>query len=94
MRIDGFPGNIARIYQTNQVKADGAAKKSSPDLNRPDSVELTDQAQQIHALVKETNALPELRQEKIARIKAEISSGTYNVSPEQVAAKMLATDKE
>lgn len=94
MKIDGFPGNITKIYQTNQVKADGAARRNPLDLNMNDSVELTDQAQRIHALVKETNALPELREEKIARIKAEIDNGTYNVSPEQVAAKMLAASKE
>ncbi|MEQ8236810.1 MAG: flagellar biosynthesis anti-sigma factor FlgM [Syntrophomonadaceae bacterium] len=94
MKIDGFPGNIAKIYQTNQVKADGAVKRNPLDLNVPDNVEITDQAQRIHTLVKETNALPELREEKIAKIKAEIDSGLYNVSPEKVAAKMLAASKE
>lgn len=94
MKIDGFPGNIAKIYQTHQNKADGTVKKNPLDPGKFDSVELTDQAQRIHTLVKETNGLPELREEKIARIKSEIVNGTYNVTPEQVAAKMLAADKE
>ncbi len=94
LKIDGVPGNIARIYQTNQNKADGAVRKNPIDPSQFDSVELTDQAQRIHALVKETNGLPEIREEKIARIKSEIANGTYNVTPEQVAAKMLAADKE
>ncbi len=94
MKIDGFPSNIARIYQTNQNKPDGTVKPNRLDPSQFDSVELTDQAQRIHAMVKETNGLPELREEKIARIKSEIAAGTYNVTPEQVAARMLAADKE
>jgi len=94
MKIDGFPGNVSKIYQANQVKAEGAGKKSPLNINVPDSVELTDQARQIHELVKDTKALPDVREERIAQIKAEIDSGTYNVTAEQLAAKMLAAIKE
>lgn len=78
-------GYVARIYQ-NYQKADQVSKKSQV---KSDNIQLSESAREISKLIKETKNLPEIREEKIARIKAEIQNGTYHVTAQQLAAKML-----
>ena len=95
MKINGNSSvNIGKLYQTYQNQAEKTDKK--PELNKvdQDNLQLSEQAQQIHQLIKEAKDLPEIREEKIARIKEQIANHTYNVSPQQLAAKMLSFDKE
>jgi negative regulator of flagellin synthesis FlgM len=96
MRIDSnFPGNVGKIYQTIQTQAEQAEKKPAAVKNvEQDSLQLSEQAQKIHDLIKETKELPEVREEKIAKIKEAIANNTYHVTAKQLAAKMLSSGQE
>jgi len=98
MKINSnMPGNIAKLYQSNkpdQTQAEQIGRKSEAKAVQSDSVQLSEQAQKINELIKEAKDLPEIREEKIARIKAEVANNTYHVSAQQLAAKMLASENE
>ncbi len=98
MRINSnVPGHIAKIYQSYQSQQTEAAptgKNQEAKGLESDSVKLSESARKISELIKETKDLPEVREEKIARIQAEIKNNTYHVSAQQLAAKMLASDHE
>jgi negative regulator of flagellin synthesis FlgM len=95
MRISSnAPGNVGKLYQTNQTQAAQTELKSGAKPVAHDSVQLSDQAKAIHEMIKETKDLPDIRQDKVAQIKNAITNNTYNVSAQQLAAKMLLSDKE
>jgi len=95
MRINSnYPGNVGKIYQTIQTQAEQTEKKSTVKNIEQDSLQLSEQAKKIHDLIKETKDLPEIREEKIAKIKEAIANNTYKVTAQQLAAKMLTSENE
>jgi negative regulator of flagellin synthesis FlgM len=99
MKINGNPpANVGKLYQAYQVQTEPTGKKTEANVTETetetDNLQLSEQAQKIHELIKEAKDLPDIREEKIARIKAEIASNTYNVTPQQLAAKMLSEGNE
>ncbi len=58
-----------------------AAEESRPDLS-PDS-------QQIRSKQNEMNKLPEIRKDRISQIQRAIENGTYSVSAEKLAKKII-----
>ncbi|SMB82838.1 anti-sigma-28 factor, FlgM family [Desulfonispora thiosulfatigenes DSM 11270] len=92
MKITGnIPKNIGNIYQKQQ-KAAPTKKTAETDVKK-DSLELSNEAKKISELVQKTKDFPEIREEKIKEIKEQIKNNTYQVSPEQLAAKMLSKNR-
>lgn len=95
MRINSnVPGNVGKIYQTIQNQAEQTEKKPAIKNIEQDSLQLSEQAKKIHELIKETKDLPEIREEKIAKIKEALANNTYTVSAQQLATKMLSSGQE
>jgi negative regulator of flagellin synthesis FlgM len=95
MKITSNPSNnIAKLYQSQQTQFERAEKAGDTTAAKHDSLQLSDQAKRIHELISTTKDLPDVREEKIAQIKAELANQTYNVSAAQLAAKMLGDDHE
>ena len=79
MRIDAYNA-VNQIYQTSQIsKAKTAAKTSSVS----DKFEISDTARTA------VSKAFDVREDKIADIKARMAAGTYNISSEAVADKIL-----
>ena len=79
MRIDAYNA-VNQIYQTSQIsKAKTAAKTSSVS----DKFEIPDTARTA------VSKASDVREDKIADIKARMAAGTYNISSEAVADKIL-----
>jgi len=95
VKITSNPSNnIAKLYQSQQNQFERAERAADKNVDKHDSLHLSDQAKKIHELINTTKDLPDIREEKIAQIKDQIANKTYSVTAEQLAAKMLATDKE
>lgn len=94
MRISSNPAYVSQLYQINQTQSGQADVKPTEKVTQSDSVQLSDQAKAIHDLMKEYKELPDVREEKIAKIKESITNNTYNVSAQQLAAKMLSSGNE
>lgn len=85
MRIDAYNA-VNQIYQTSQIsKAKTAAKTSSVS----DKFEISDTAQDISDSQDTVSKASDVREDKIADIKARMAAGTYNISSEAVADKIL-----
>lgn len=69
--------------KANKVdKADNVAKVS-------DKIEISDGAKDFQVGMKAFKELPEVRSEKVQKIKELVNSGSYSVSGKEIADKML-----
>ncbi len=51
--------------------------------------DISERAQELRQVTKKIQALPEVREDLVAEIKAQIEAGTYNVSSDDIADLML-----
>jgi negative regulator of flagellin synthesis FlgM len=70
--------------EKNQVAAAGGAS-----LAPVDRVELSTSSRMIQKIQEAAQAAPDVRAEKVAALKKQVADGTYQVSSEDIAGKML-----
>lgn len=83
MRIDAY-NQVSRIYQTGNkpsVTKKGAAKGT-------DKVEISQFGKDYQVAKQAVAAAPDVREDKVADMKARIEAGTYDVSAADFAAKL------
>lgn len=84
MRIDAYNA-ISQVYQTNtnyKPKATGSSYGS-------DKVEISTFGKEFQAAKAAVAQAPDVREDKIAEIKAMMSAGTYNISGMDFANKIV-----
>ena len=54
-----------------------------------DKVILSQEGKKIQEAKKLMDSIPDIREEKVAKIKAQIQNGTYHVEEKKLAAKMI-----
>jgi flagellar biosynthesis anti-sigma factor FlgM len=94
MRIDPqIPGAITSGTDPVSTSRPGAGAKTSTPANisgEPnDTVQLSTQQATLSRLVSQLASVPDVRQEKVASLRAEIQSGQFQRSDEQVAAAIV-----
>lgn len=89
MRIDAYNA-ISQVYQTSVAKTAGKAKGKGA---LSDSLHISDAARDYQTAKSAVAAAPDVRQDKVAQIKAMMEKGTYSVSAEALAEKMLNQTK-
>ncbi len=75
-QVNGISGyqQIPAVQQTQNRSSDGA--KTPPSVSsKPDSVEISPTAQ----LLGKISTFPEIRQEKVEEIRAQLANGTYDI---------------
>lgn len=77
----------------NQVqdkdKAEPTAEPPEKQPAKADTVVLSDTAKQLQEAQKKMEAIPDVREDKVAQIKEQIENGTYEINEEKIADKML-----
>ncbi len=77
----------------NQVqdkeKAQATAEKAEKQPTKTDTVVLSDAAKRIQEAKKLLDAIPDIREDKVAQLKEQIDNGTYEIDAEKIADKML-----
>lgn len=73
-----------RAAGESQPKADPERVRSSSD-----SVEISERSRELARARQAVDAAPDVRADKVAAIKKSIEDGTYSVSPEMLAQKLL-----
>ncbi|HZO29204.1 MAG TPA: flagellar biosynthesis anti-sigma factor FlgM [Chloroflexota bacterium] len=73
-----------RASNDSQVQADPQSVRSSSD-----TVEISSRSRELARARQAVDAAPDVRADKVAEIKQRIEDGTYSVSPELLARKML-----
>ncbi len=86
MRIDSF-GQIQQLYgltgKNSRVQQTGSTGFS-------DKLQLSDSGKDYQVAKAYVAQSPDVRQDKISALKEQIANGTYDVSPESFADKILA----
>jgi negative regulator of flagellin synthesis FlgM len=72
------------VEGTGPVHTDPAAR-----VGGADQVMLSQRAQEVQAARAALAQVPEVRQERVAELKASIEGGTYKVEPDKVAERIL-----
>ncbi|MEE9912654.1 MAG: flagellar biosynthesis anti-sigma factor FlgM [Deltaproteobacteria bacterium] len=77
-------------YQRNESVASTADKQVGSAAVKPqEKVDLSTMAIEIQQAKVEVSKVPDVREEKVQEIKDQVEKGTYNVSGEQIANKMV-----
>jgi negative regulator of flagellin synthesis FlgM len=93
--VDNRPVQVAPERAVKRAKdAADAAPSAAKVASAGEGVRITDSARQLAALEQAIRALPDVDDAKIAEIRNAIESGTYEVSPERIADKLLRWEKE
>jgi negative regulator of flagellin synthesis FlgM len=77
----------------NQVqdkdKVHAASEKAEKQQTKTDTVVLSDAAKKIQDAKKQLDAIPDIREDKVAQLKEQVENGTYEIDAEKIADKML-----
>lgn len=85
---------INQIQQISELYGATSTRKmpsKNTKVGAKDKLEISETAKHFQTALKAAKESPDIRTEKVDKIKAQIESGTYNVSSEEVAKKMMAT---
>ncbi|MCI5502392.1 MAG: flagellar biosynthesis anti-sigma factor FlgM [Lachnospiraceae bacterium] len=85
MRIDAL-NQVSRVYEANKTKK--VSKNSETD--KRDQFEISQSAKDYQTVKKALSQTPDIREDKVAEIKSAMNSGTYNVSAQEIADKMVS----
>jgi negative regulator of flagellin synthesis FlgM len=84
MRIDAF-NKISELYKTNSVKNTSKVKSSSFS----DTLEISQAGKDYQTAKQVVARTPDIRETKVNEIKERMEAGTYNVTVEEVADKIV-----
>jgi len=88
MRIDNIQGkNIQKLYQNQQNLLNQDKKKAS--RGDGDQMNISSKGMQLKKLADQLEAEPEIRAEKVARLKEQIAEGNYHVDSEKLAESLM-----
>jgi negative regulator of flagellin synthesis FlgM len=94
-RISQRQSDPAVTGQAAARRAERAASESQPKADpervrkSSDTVEISNRSRELARARQAVDAAPDVRSEKVAAIKKSIEDGTYSVSPQLLAQKLL-----
>lgn len=86
MRVDAI-NHVSQLYKPANAKKTGKAG----EIGKQDAYEISQSAKDYQVAKKAVAEAPEIRGEEVARLKEALSSGTYNVSSQEIAEKMVSS---
>jgi negative regulator of flagellin synthesis FlgM len=88
--IKDVNAQMIQQYQRSENVASAVDKQAGTAAGKPEEkVDLSTMAKEIQQAKVEVSKLPDVREEKVQEIKSQVDKGTYNVSGEQIANKMV-----
>lgn len=77
--------------ETGQVTEDAAnaQKTGAAPPKTADSINVSERATEIHELTAKAEQLPDVREERIEKLRAQVQSGDYRPSAEEIADALL-----
>ncbi len=86
MEISGKVPPIAHVPTTTHTRYKDKTESVSPQADR---VELSAKARELQTAHEAVHRMPDVDMDKVARVKAQIQAGTYQVDSRKVADAML-----
>ncbi len=87
MRIEAY-NQVAQLYQTSNTKSAAQAAKTN-GMGR-DQVQISSTGKDYHVAKAAVSEASDIREDLVADIKERIKNGTYDVSPDDFAEKLLS----
>ena len=87
MRIDAYNA-VNQVYQTSKTSA---LTKQQQLKTQSDKLEISQTAKSIQIAKEAVEAAPDVREDKVAQIKAKMAAGMYNVSSSEIADKIISS---
>jgi negative regulator of flagellin synthesis FlgM len=84
--IDAY--NLAQVQNKQKVGTEESNTSDGSTL-KADTVVLSDAAKRIQEAQARIQTLPDVRNDKVAELKAQIENGTYEIKSEEIAEKMI-----
>jgi len=84
VNLDAYTKNVK-----DKEKIDNQGTKASKQVMEEDKVVLSQEAKKIQEAKNLMDSIPDIREEKVAKIKAQIENGTYQVEEKKLAAKIV-----
>ena len=84
VNLDTYAKNVK-----DKERIDNQGKETSNQVVKEDKVVLSQEAKKVQEAKKLMDSIPDIREEKIAKVKAQIENGTYQVEEKKLAAKMI-----
>lgn len=85
MRIDAYNA-VSQIYQTNKTST---VNRSKSVKDTSDKIEISETAITYQTAKSAVDKASDIREDKVAHIKAMMAAGTYNISASQIADKLM-----
>jgi negative regulator of flagellin synthesis FlgM len=86
----GQADRVSKAKKANKAYAKSAAAPTAP--TRTDRVDVSDKGRALQVAAAALKQTPKICADKVAGLKARINEGTYQVSGEDIAERMLADD--
>lgn len=95
-KITGYQNTPVQVGTDKSVSRakDGAASPAEVASKPTNPVQITDQARQLASLEQTVNSVPVVNEAKVAKIRQAIEDGSYQVSAERIADKLLRMDRD
>ncbi|MFA5183085.1 MAG: flagellar biosynthesis anti-sigma factor FlgM [Syntrophales bacterium] len=85
------PISVIQQYQKNEDPKVAVYKQApQPEANTEEKVSISKESRDAVLMRGIINNLPEVREDKVQELKAQIENGTYEVSSEDIAKKMIS----
>ena len=84
VNLDAYTKNVK-----DKERIDNQDTQAPKQVMEEDKVVLSQEAKKIQEAKKLMDSIPDIREEKIAKIKAQIEDGTYQVEEKKLAAKIV-----
>lgn len=80
----------AYVNNVQDKKVAGSPKDKAANAGaKTDTVDISDAAKRVSTAREELDRIPDVREEKVAELKAQVENGTYKINSEEIAEKML-----
>lgn len=88
--VKDINAQMVQQYQKNDNYAANSDKRTVNVAAKPEEkVDLSTQAKDIQQAKNALSKVPDVREETVREIKSQVENGTYNVSGEEIAGKMV-----
>lgn len=89
MRIDLYNSSASQVSSDPSSQQVSASKTATTATSSEDRATLSSDSTSVSSLASTALSSPEIRQDKVDSLKQSISSGQYQIDPDQIAASII-----
>lgn len=86
MRVDAI-NHVSQLYQSTKTKSVDRSK----EVSKRDAYEISQSAKDYQVAKNAIAESSDVREDRVAEMKEALASGTYNVSSQEIAEKMVSS---